>query len=240
MKTRRSTISLQSCMGRGGTRVRLFPPGMQLLSLILSLRIPFPRLILLNALQWISSSMRVCLAFYANNSHNTNRCIERHHHLSEHQAKTIFRQIISAISYMHSRGVCHRDIKDENILIDSTLSVKLIDFGSAAFFDVPGGQKFDRFMGTIQYAAPEILRREKYRGPEAEVWALGCCLYIMLTGEVPFSTPDQALHSPFSSPSVKVSNTCHHLLSIMLEKRIGLRANIPEILAHPWLLNKAL
>ena len=174
----------------------------------------------------------------------SHRCIERHHHLSEPQARIIFKQIMSSISYLHSLGIVHRDIKDENILIDSKMSVKLIDFGSASFFDVPGGKKFDRFMGyalasadscrTIQYAAPEILRGEKYRGPEAEVWALGCCLYIMLTGEVPFTTPQQAIQEPYTTPAAPLSNSCRHLLSTMLQKSVSGRATVAEIMAHPW------
>ncbi len=142
---------------------------------------------------------------------------------------------MSSIAYLHSLGIVHRDIKDENILIDSNLSVKLIDFGSAAFFDIPGGKRFDRFMGTIQYAAPEILRGEKYRGPEAEIWALGCCLYIMLTGQVPFSTPQQAVSQPFTLPTLPLSSSCLDLLSSMLQKSSSKRATVEKVLSHPWL-----
>lgn len=66
-----------------------------------------------------------------------------------------------------------RDVKDENIVIDKNYNVKLVDFGAAAF--IPTGDKrlFTTFHGTVQYCPPEIIRQEKYRGPEAEVWALG-------------------------------------------------------------------
>jgi serine/threonine protein kinase len=64
--------------------------------------------------------------------------------------------------------------------------VKLIDFGSVAFYDSlnPRTLQFDRFLGTIQYASPEILKGLAYSGPQSEVWSLGCCLYIILTGQV--------------------------------------------------------
>ncbi|KAL2915862.1 hypothetical protein HK105_204563 [Polyrhizophydium stewartii] len=162
-------------------------------------------------------------------------CIERYEHFSEEQARYVFRQIISAAAYLQANGLVHRDIKDENILIDDAFHVKVIDFGSASYFDPPGGRKFDRFMGTIQYAPPEILLKHRYRGPEAETWALGCCLYIMLTGQVPFGSAQQAMYQPFSRPSVPISPSCMDLLSRMLVKDPSKRATMGDIVSHPWL-----
>lgn len=187
------------------------------------------------------------------------RCIEQHDRLNENQARFVFRQIVSAVRHLHQLGVVHRDIKDENILVDENFHVKLVDFGSAAFIPRTANAKlFDRFLGyvemgrtlvhaahliitlllhdsTIQYAAPEILKGEKYRGPEAEIWALGCCLYIMLNGEVPFTTPAQAAQQAFTFPKHSLTRQCHDLLDIMLEKKASRRANIHDVAAHPWL-----
>lgn len=105
-------------------------------------------------------------------------CIERHNKIPEYLARAIFHQIASAVSYLHSKGVVHRDLKDENIVINQNYKVKLIDFGAAAV--EPRGNPnhlWDRFMGTVQFASPEILRGEKYRGRPADVWALGVLLY---------------------------------------------------------------
>ncbi|KAI9088834.1 kinase-like domain-containing protein [Phlyctochytrium arcticum] len=165
-------------------------------------------------------------------------CIEQHDRLSESQARFVFRQIISAIKHLHALGIVHRDIKDENILVDEQFRVKLIDFGSAAFIpQQPTAKLFDRFLGTIQYASPEILRGEKYRGPEAEIWALGCCLYIMLNGEVPFTTPQQAAHHAYSFPKHRISLECLDLLDTMLEKKPSRRGTIHDVANHPWLNN---
>ncbi|RKP02585.1 hypothetical protein CXG81DRAFT_10642 [Caulochytrium protostelioides] len=161
-------------------------------------------------------------------------CIEQHERFTEMQAQRVFGQIVSAIYHLHSRGYVHRDLKDENCLVDRTFTVKLVDFGSAA--PLPDGSRlFDRFLGTVQYAAPEILRGEKYRGPEAEVWALGCCLYIMLSGEVPFVAPAQALHGTFTPCRYPLSPACLHLLGRLLEKSDRRRITILEVVQHPWL-----
>ncbi|KAJ1553206.1 hypothetical protein HK096_008827 [Nowakowskiella sp. JEL0078] len=98
-------------------------------------------------------------------------CIEHYSRFTESQSRRVFSQIVHAIAYLHSIGIVHRDIKDENLLIDENFNVKLIDFGSVGFIP-QGGKLFDRFLGTLQYASPEILRREQYRGPEAETGTL--------------------------------------------------------------------
>ena len=90
---------------------------------------------------------------------------------------------------------------------------------------------------TKQYASPEILQQKQYRGPEAEMWALGCCLYIILTGLVPFSSAAQAIRSRYSSPNRPLSPSCIDLLDRMLEKDPRQRITIQELQRHPWLLN---
>jgi serine/threonine protein kinase len=75
-------------------------------------------------------------------------CIEHHSKFSESQARMIFKQIVECVDYLDSKGICHRDIKDENIVIDSDFRVKLIDFGSAVLIPRQG-KLFDRFHGTM-------------------------------------------------------------------------------------------
>ncbi|KAI8919857.1 kinase-like domain-containing protein [Powellomyces hirtus] len=161
--------------------------------------------------------------------------IEAHSHLPEEHARRIFTQIASAVSYLHSHGIVHRDLKDENIVIDAGLTVKLIDFGSAAF-EAAHNKKasFDRFQGTLHYASPEILEGKRYRGKPSDIWALGVLLYTMLFGECPFRNSDEACSGPYKRPRVRVSKDCLDLVQQMLQKHPEDRPSAAEVLSHPW------
>ncbi|KAG0242853.1 hypothetical protein BGX31_011443 [Mortierella sp. GBA43] len=167
-------------------------------------------------------------------------CIEHHSKFSESQARMIFKQIVECVEYLDSRGICHRDIKDENIVIDNDFKVKLIDFGSAVIIPRPQGKLFDRFYGTINYASPEILKGEEYRAEAAEIWSLGILLYTILYGEVPFNDPMQAISGPFILPRVRSSNECLSLLNWMLTKCPERRATIKDVVNHPWLTGRSM
>ncbi|KAG2223132.1 hypothetical protein INT45_005688 [Circinella minor] len=168
-------------------------------------------------------------------------CIEQHRRLDENLAKKIFRQIIDCVAYLDNKGVCHRDIKDENIVIDSDYNVKLIDFGSAVLLPrrQQNGQRklclHSKFYGTVSFASPEILVGKPYQAEPAEVWALGVLLYTMLFGEVPFANPTMAIAGRFAKPKVQVSVKCMHLIHCMLTPSASKRPTIHQVLAHPWL-----
>ncbi|KAJ3204860.1 hypothetical protein HDU82_005556, partial [Entophlyctis luteolus] len=85
-------------------------------------------------------------------------------------AKKIFAQIVLAVEYLQEQNLVHRDLKDENIVVDNNGTIKIIDFGSAA--EIPQTKKdyFTSLAGTLNFASPEILRSKPYRGTESEVW----------------------------------------------------------------------
>lgn len=106
-------------------------------------------------------------------------------HCTHAFSKSVLRQLLSAAHYMHLRGVMHHDIKPENILIEKSLHVKLIDFG-ASYHE---SNKNYEPMGTLRYCAPEILLSETYTF-SIDLWAIGVVFYEMITSQVPFLTDD--------------------------------------------------
>ncbi len=104
--------------------------------------------------------------------------------LSESYAHQLARQMISALSYLHSKNILHRDLKLDNILVDREIrQCKLIDFGLSNFWH--RGQEMQTFCGTPEYAAPELFMRENY-GPAVDTWSFGVVLFAMTLGHFPF------------------------------------------------------
>ncbi|KAJ3008916.1 UNVERIFIED_CONTAM: hypothetical protein HDU68_002899 [Siphonaria sp. JEL0065] len=99
-------------------------------------------------------------------------CIDANKRIPEPLAKKIFAQIALAVNFLHTHDLVHRDLKDENIVIDSDYNIKLIDFGSAAHIPKTEREYFTKFNGTTHFASPEIANQLSYRGPESEMWCV--------------------------------------------------------------------
>ncbi|KAJ9080177.1 Serine/threonine-protein kinase [Entomophthora muscae] len=152
-----------------------------------------------------------------------------------------FEQIIDGIGYCHSNFVVHRDIKVENIMIDSENNVKIIDFGLANFFDQKNALK--TFCGSLQYSAPEIMRGDPYIGPEVDIWSIGVVLFAMLTGTLPFDDPRnpgawECVMNGKIRWSANMPQTPKSLITRLLDPNPKRRINMTEISRHPFLANK--
>eukprot|EP00127_Corallochytrium_limacisporum_P000389 Clim_evm84s11 gene=Clim_evmTU84s11 len=152
--------------------------------------------------------------------------------MPETTACYIFRQIVSGVAYLHSNNIVHRDVKDENVILDEFYNIKLIDFGSAAYMEP--GKLFSTFCGTLEYCSPEVLLGNKYPGPELEIWSLGVTLYTIIFGENPFYDVDESITGRIDPP-FEVSPSCMNLISAMLTVDPKKRAMMVEIEAHPWI-----
>ncbi|KAF5390223.1 hypothetical protein D9757_002883 [Collybiopsis confluens] len=122
--------------------------------------------------------------------------------------RTYLGQIADALCFLHSHGIVHRDVKDENVVLGPQGRAVLIDFGSSGLIKKHG---WDTFSGTLDYAGPEILRGERYQGKEQDVWAFGVVAYVLLVGECPFMTAAEAqsgLESPFANASIALDERC--------------------------------
>ncbi|KIV81209.1 hypothetical protein, variant 1 [Exophiala sideris] len=159
--------------------------------------------------------------------------IELRTNMTEAESQNIFRQVVDAIHHLHTKAlVVHRDIKDENVVLDGEGRIKLIDFGSAAY--IKNGP-FDVFVGTIDYAAPEVLQGKPYGGKEQDVWALGILLYTIAYKENPFYNLDEILDHPLRVPYLPFSEECLDLIRKMLDRDVERRITIEELRDDIWL-----
>ena len=165
-------------------------------------------------------------------------CVKSRGHLTEEESIPIFRQVVYGLAHIHSRNILHRDIKLDNILIDSEGGVKICDFGVSKIINKEA-TIFDQ-CGTPAYIAPEIITEVGYKGFYVDHWSLGVLLYAMLCGTVPFKAgnmPD--LHvlikkGKFSFP-VELSEEAKNMINRLMKANPEERLSIPEILTHPWM-----
>ncbi|KAL0697015.1 hypothetical protein Bca4012_064195 [Brassica carinata] len=114
--------------------------------------------------------------------------------LSETEGRTLFQQLIDGVSYCHNKGVFHRDLKLENVLLDAKGNIKITDFGLSA---LPQHFREDGLLhttcGSPNYVAPEVLANKGYDGAASDIWSCGVILYVILTGCLPFDDENLAV-----------------------------------------------
>ncbi|CAI5516917.1 unnamed protein product [Closterium sp. Naga37s-1] len=163
--------------------------------------------------------------------------------LSERSAAAITMRLVEALLWCHEKGVVHRDVKLENILLKQRghdTDIRLTDFGMAA--EVHPGEVLTELIGTPYYMAPEVLAGSY--GSEADIWSAGVVLYILLCGLPPFyAASNEGIFDAIRSKDVQfkapkwhgVSGAAKLLISSMLEKNPRERITGEEVLEHPWI-----
>jgi len=163
---------------------------------------------------------------------------------SEDDAKELVRKIVSAVEYLHAKGIAHRDLKPENLLVKSLendTEVKIADFGLSKIIDQE--KMMQTACGTPGYVAPEVLNAEGY-GHEVDMWSIGVITYILLCGFPPFyseSVPEvfeQIMKAEYDYPaeywdeiSSEAKDFINHLLVVDVKKRLSAKG----ALEHAWL-----
>ncbi|KAK9767208.1 hypothetical protein K7432_003133 [Basidiobolus ranarum] len=165
----------------------------------------------------------------------------------ESKIKKIFRQLVEAVEYLHSKRICHRDLKLENVLIqessDGNISVKITDLGLAEF--VSDNSILTTRCGSEEYTAPEVILGQPSNGFKADVWSLGVILYTMLVGFLPFSMDGsqsrrsffyRIANADYRLPQDRpISQEAKDLLRSILQSNPKKRLDVETIKKHPWL-----
>ena len=171
--------------------------------------------------------------------------IQREKSFNETTTGIIMFQLFSAINYCHSKHIMHRDLKPENIMIeentiDGYLQIKIIDFGTATFYQK---DNLNKLIGSPYYIAPEVI--DKNYNEECDLWSLGVIMYVMLRGNYPFKGND--IESTFklikegkyvldSYPFNNISDDAKDLIKRLLIVDPTMRIPACDALNHPFFI----
>lgn len=183
--------------------------------------------------------------------------IEADEGVGEDIAHVYFSQLVSAVSYMHSKGVGHRDIKPENMLVSASGDLKIADFGLATLFEYNGATKLaTTFCGSPPYIAPEVIscssrgqvKGPGYRADLVDIWSCGIVLFVLLAGNTPWDSPTddswefETYVASNSRPDdelwQKLPTETLSLIRGMLKVDYNKRFTFEEVRKHPWFTRK--
>ncbi|KAG2552352.1 hypothetical protein PVAP13_9KG423500 [Panicum virgatum] len=160
--------------------------------------------------------------------------------LKEDEARKYFQQLINAVDYCHSRGVYHRDLKLENLLLDAAGNLKVSDFGLSALTEqLKADGLLHTTCGTPNYVAPEVIEDGGYDGATADIWSCGVILFVLLAGYLPFEDENiialykKISEAQFTCPSW-FSPGAKNLITRILDPNPTTRITIAQILEDPW------
>ncbi|XP_063054017.1 serine/threonine-protein kinase pim-1-like [Engraulis encrasicolus] len=160
-------------------------------------------------------------------------CLDNGGSVPELMAKRVLVQLVEALLHCTRRGVLHRDVKPENILVClDTFDIKLFDFGCGEPWKTSGAYK--DFAGTLDYTPPEWFLKGKYHAGPATVWSVGVTLYAIVSGFLPFGSPRQIIKGKLMLDTF-ISQECRDLIRWCLSPKPSDRPTLEQIECHPWM-----
>ncbi|KAK8884344.1 hypothetical protein M9Y10_043453 [Tritrichomonas musculus] len=156
----------------------------------------------------------------------------------EKHAKKIMAELLSAVLYLHTKKILHRDLKLENIMVTKELHIKIIDFGFSCQSNEEGSMR-TTLCGSVAYCSPEILLNIPYNFA-CDVWSLGIVFYAIVVQQLPFWDDNVSLLAKKilelnATYPLFVSKECQKFINLMLEKDQKQRPTIFNIINHPFI-----
>ncbi|XP_055989887.1 testis-specific serine/threonine-protein kinase 4 [Sorex fumeus] len=210
---------------------------------------------LINFYQAIETTTRVYIILELAQGGDILEWIQRYGACSEAQAGKWFSQLTLGIAYLHSKGIVHRDLKLENLLLDKRENVKISDFGFAKM--VPSNHSLrsnspyrqvncfthlsQTYCGSFAYACPEILLGLPYNPFLSDTWSMGVILYTLMVAHLPFDDTNlkkllrETQREVTFPSSITIPQECKNLILHMLRQATK-RATILDVVKDPWVI----
>lgn len=165
--------------------------------------------------------------------------IVSHQRVREIEACKFFQQLVAGVEHLAKLNIVHRDLKPENLLIDQNRGLKIADFGLSNTYKT--GETLLTPCGSPCYAAPEMIKGEKYNGAATDIWSCGVVLFAMICGFLPFDDPntsklyEKIIKGEFVVPKF-VSEPAKELIQGILNVDPEQRFALAQIKSHKWFL----